>query len=447
MLLFDVQNKRLSQFLKITSVLFLVFVVPNTSIADRHHSTVRMLSLNFNSEAMNNTLKKKRLPRIEKYVVDNDLDVLMIQEAWQIGKYKNFADKLASDLNMDVVSHFEDGLTGVMVTSISIIAKKSLKLRNSRAYKLPHSAPTLGDGKHFWLGLGQVNMLIGANITLPTGEIASIWTAHLSTTKSSYRVDQVNFALSKIKALAQYNNLNWKDTLTIFAGDLNADPISQEMNNLRAAGFFDLWQASHPFDPGHTLVGDETDPEYNPIVHGTGQFPDQSGLEDTARIDYIYARIPKPFFTTLGRVFTAPIDNVWMSDHFGLRAEIDLAGEILDSLPSSDSDFSKLSPPVVFDVTQKNEYSLPERLDFNVSTERGLTLRNFAHAEVDFGFTAKRSMVYTASGGTLIRNHLMSYVFFGPGDYPYKLIVKTHDAAGTEITTEGVVHVRNGYRD
>lgn len=420
-------------------------VIPNPSLADRRPTTVRMLSLNFNSETFNTGLQKRRLPLIEKYIRDNDLDIVLFQECWEIGRYDNFAKKLAEDLNMSVVSHFEDGLTGFKVTSISIVAKKGLQIRNMRAYKLPHSAKTIGDGRHFWLGLGEVNMLIGANITLPTGETASVWNAHLSTVKSKYRVDQVNFALAKIKELADYNKAEWLDQLTLFGGDLNSAPESPEMNILRGSKFIDLWQASHPFDPGHTIVGDPEDVEYNPIVHGSGQFPAQDEEEPTARIDYIYAHIPKPFYTTLGRVFTAPINNIWMSDHFGLRGEIDLAGAIPDQLPSADSDFSKTPPTQFFDVTEKNQYKLPDKIELTVSSERGLTVRNFTDNKVKIEFGGRRSQVYTSPYGTLSKNELTSYVFFTPGDYPCKISVSLKAFGGQEDVVDAIVHVKNGF--
>ncbi len=410
-----------------------------------------MLSLNFNAEQTNSRLKKIRFATLKKYIYENDLDVVFVQESWSFGKFNNLATELAGEMNMDVISHFEDGVTGILVTSTSIIAKKGLKLRNARYYKMPHSAPTWGDGHNFWIGFGGVNMLIGANITLPTGEMASLWSTHLSTVSSQDRIDQVQFAIQKMKALADFSSLDWRDTLTIIAGDFNAGPNSREMNSLRGAEFVDLWQASHPFDPGHTLVGDVDDPEYNPVVHGPGQFPSQAGPEETNRIDYIYAHIPKPFFTSLGRVFTAPAqvdgETGWMSDHFGLRGEIDLAGEIPEALPSADSDFSKLPPTQMVEITRQNAAKWPPRVDFTASAERGLTVMNSASARVEFDFQKKLKGVYTKPGGTASSGEMMSFLFFEPGDYPYKMKIHLADGFATEIVTEGVVHVYNASKN
>jgi hypothetical protein len=177
------------------------------------------------------------------------------------------------------------------------------------------------------------------------------------------------------------------------------------------------------------------------VVHGAGQLPSQAGPEPIARIDYIYAHIPKPYYTTVGRVFTSPIENIWMSDHYGLRGEIDLAGAIPNPLPSSDSNTHLLPAPTTLEVTAKNAATWPEKIDLTASAERGLDIKNSSHGLVEFDFQKKIKKVYTAAGGTLSNNEEMNFIFFEPGDYPFKMRVHLNDAFGTVVVTEGVVHV------
>jgi len=407
--------------------------------------SLKILTLNFNSETSNHTLRQKRYDRLKDYVRENDLDIIFVQEAWQFGRYKDFATKFAAEMDMNVVDHFENGISGIFVTSIAIIAKKQLNLRDAQFFKLPHSARTIGDGHKSWFGIGAVNMFIGGRVTLPSGENANIWTAHLSTDSSRKRYDQVQFMIKKMKSFAEENDQTWANTTTILAGDLNAEPNSPEMVALQKADLTDLWQANRPNDPGLTIVGDENNPEYNPIVHGANQFPSQAGDEPSERIDYIYAHFSKPTATSIGRVLTSPYKHVWMSDHFGLKSEINFAGLAATPLPSADSDFSQLPAPQILSITAKNLYQLPAHLDFSASAERGLTIKNTSLTRIEINFLKNSKNVYTSANGTANRNETMSFVFFEPGDYPYQMRIQQIGSLGDSYV-DGIVHVYNAIK-
>ena len=118
----------------------------------------------------------------------------------------------------------------------------------------------------------------------------------------------------------------------ILAGDLNAVPDSAGVRFLRglqsldgmSVAYRDAWSSD---DPGHTFT-----PE-NPTMP-TGETGDWL-LEPGRRIDYILVRCsdhgPTLDTRSCARLFDAPVDGVWASDHFGVTAE--LATHLPDGRP------------------------------------------------------------------------------------------------------------------
>jgi endonuclease/exonuclease/phosphatase family metal-dependent hydrolase len=113
-----------------------------------------------------------------------------------------------------------------------------------------------------------------------------------------------------------------RDVHVIVAGDLDAVPDSASMRFWRglqaldgeSVYYEDAWEAVHPDGPGLTFS-----PE-NPLVR-TGEMP----LERGRRIDYILVRGGDHGstldITACERLFDTPVDGVWASDHFGVRAD------------------------------------------------------------------------------------------------------------------------------
>ena len=113
------------------------------------------------------------------------------------------------------------------------------------------------------------------------------------------------------------------DIPVILLGDLNADPLSagvrfltgkQSLDGMSVC-YADAWDAIHRGEAGHTF-----DPR-NPIVRA-GQMPGERGR----RIDYILVRSgphgPLLDIADCKLIFTQPISGVWVSDHYGLLADL-----------------------------------------------------------------------------------------------------------------------------
>jgi endonuclease/exonuclease/phosphatase family metal-dependent hydrolase len=120
-----------------------------------------------------------------------------------------------------------------------------------------------------------------------------------------------------------------RSTHVVLAGDLDADPESasvrfwcgrQSLDGMSVC-YRDAWESAHPGDPGHTFT------PRNPMVIN----PDWP----FRRIDYIFVRCagygPTLEISSCARIFDAPVDGVWASDHFGLVADLAPAQSPTDS--------------------------------------------------------------------------------------------------------------------
>lgn len=113
------------------------------------------------------------------------------------------------------------------------------------------------------------------------------------------------------------------DLPVVLLGDLNAGPDAASLRFLTGrqslAGtsvrYEDAWEAVHADEPGHTFS------PCNPLVRA-GQMP----LERGRRIDHIMTRSgphgPLLDVADCRLVFDQPVDGVWVSDHFGVLAEL-----------------------------------------------------------------------------------------------------------------------------
>jgi endonuclease/exonuclease/phosphatase family metal-dependent hydrolase len=94
---------------------------------------------------------------------------------------------------------------------------------------------------------------------------------------------------------------------TILAGDLNALPGSASIRHF-GKSFLDAWE--HAGDgPGDTWVAE------NPLADTAKGQP--------GRIDYIFVS-PDLAVVAARRVGTAPVDGVWLSDHYGVLVDIEV---------------------------------------------------------------------------------------------------------------------------
>ncbi len=116
----------------------------------------------------------------------------------------------------------------------------------------------------------------------------------------------------------------------VMVGDLDADPRAasvrfwsgrQSLGGLSVC-YRDAWESAHPEEPGHTFT------PHNPLVRD-GVVKDERPFRDWPfrRIDYVFVRFGSHggrAFDVTGctRIFDAPVNGVWASDHFGLVADL-----------------------------------------------------------------------------------------------------------------------------
>ena len=83
-----------------------------------------------------------------------------------------------------------------------------------------------------------------------------------------------------------------------------------------SVAYLDAWDALHPDEAGHTFTPD------NPLVRA-GNWP----LTPGRRIDHVMVGCgdagPRLRIDACRRVFDAPVDGVWASDHYGVVADLD----------------------------------------------------------------------------------------------------------------------------
>jgi endonuclease/exonuclease/phosphatase family metal-dependent hydrolase len=130
---------------------------------------------------------------------------------------------------------------------------------------------------------------------------------------------------------AQLRHVRSAGPPTVVAGDLNAGPEEAGVRYLKRLGFLDAWERAGT-GPGHTWTVD------NPL--GAAAIERSTGQRDLRRrIDHILAAPdrgagpgngatgagPGGFrVTSASLVGTEPVDGVWLSDHFGVVADLHL---------------------------------------------------------------------------------------------------------------------------
>jgi endonuclease/exonuclease/phosphatase family metal-dependent hydrolase len=113
------------------------------------------------------------------------------------------------------------------------------------------------------------------------------------------------------------------DAHAVILGDLDATPDAASVHFLRgrrpvdglSVCYQDAWETVHPLDPGFTFDA------VNPLVRRG-----EVATAVTRRIDYVLVRSrlhgPTLQVASCDLLFTAPEDDVWASDHFGVLAQL-----------------------------------------------------------------------------------------------------------------------------
>jgi len=170
--------------------------------------------------------------------------------------------------------------------------------------------------------LGAVHTLdegcMAAEVRSPLGTVLVVH--HRGTFELDGEVVRERQALATARSVEE---LAGADVPVVLLGDLNATPDSASVRFLTgkqsldgmSVCYADAWAAACPDDPGHTFT------PRNPLVRA-GQMPAERGR----RIDYVLVRggAHGPLLDVAGcrLIGTEPVDGVWVSDHFGVLAEL-----------------------------------------------------------------------------------------------------------------------------
>jgi endonuclease/exonuclease/phosphatase family metal-dependent hydrolase len=404
---------------------------------------LKIQQLNFNAEAENLKLADYRYEAMLNHIQSENLDLVFIEECWRYKNFANVGEALAQALGYDIFYHYEDGVSGIFTTSNVILAKKSLHLRNTTSVKLPDSAWTIGNGSPVWISLGETSELVGGTFDLPNGTVGTVWVTHLSESSQKDRINEINYIIDFTKSYDKQHNLDWDTVPAILGGDMNADSGGAETALYTGAGgFTDSWNVAHPGVRGLTLVNDPTNPEYDPMVHSSGQFPSQYVDQGTGRIDYIYYRNLSGVGVGSERIFTSPLARIWMSDHYSLMTVFNFDGSD-PNLPDADSDMAAIGSPTIYNVNEAALNNPNMTVDFDVTSLRGFTMINSLNTEVDFLITSNTGNVYNSSVARTTAGDIASFTFFASGDYKYMITVTDpwHNGDGGGVTWGGTLHV------
>jgi endonuclease/exonuclease/phosphatase family metal-dependent hydrolase len=240
-----------------------------------------------------------RQPAIEATLARVDADVVALQEVWSEVGGPTQAALLAERLGYHhtFAPGFDDGQVGF---GLAVLSRWPIA---AEARPLPSLS-----------GVDELRVMLKAEIDGPRGTF-EVYTTHLN-----WRYDQSDVRQLQVQALAEMVGESEGRTYPpIVCGDLNADPIADEIRMLtgRAAVpvprlvFVDAWDVAGE-GPGYTWSNDNAFAALD--------------LEQNRRIDYVLVGWPK--YRGAGHVVAAaveavdPVDGVHPSDHYAVLAEL-----------------------------------------------------------------------------------------------------------------------------
>jgi endonuclease/exonuclease/phosphatase family metal-dependent hydrolase len=243
---------------------------------------------------------ERRQPAIEATLMRANPDVIALQEVWSQVGGQNQAELLADQFGYSHVfaPGFDDGTVGF---GLAVLSRWPIAASEAR------DLPSLPD-------VDELRVMLKAEIDGPRGRF-EVYTTHLN-----WRYDESHVRQLQVKALAEMvGESDGRTYPAILCGDLNADPIADEIRMLtgRAAVpvprlvFFDAWEVAGE-GPGYTWSN------ANPFA--------ARDLEPERRIDYVLVGWPKE--RGAGHVVAAtvegiePVNGVHPSDHYAVLAEL-----------------------------------------------------------------------------------------------------------------------------
>lgn len=230
-------------------------------------------------------------------------DLLLLQEVRGTPQGLHAAERISAALGWTHIAFArqtpaskgsgEDNIQGLAIAS-------RYPLRRTEVTELPHSVPALA------------YLLLSAELDL-LGRYVSVHCTHLHWRRDGMTARHAQMA-AILAAMAAYGG-----DIQLLGGDLNASPDEAAVVLARGR-LIDCYAAIHPGKPGVTWA------KRNPA---TAEIAAKHGLKQDRRIDYLLVG-PAPevpvVITDCQVVCDAPRGDLWLSDHFGLMAELDIAG-------------------------------------------------------------------------------------------------------------------------
>jgi hypothetical protein len=354
---------------------------------------LKTVTLNFNSETVpedtRSMLRDRRFVAATRWIKENAPDVIFIEEGWNYRGSPSIIKSLAESTGYSYHYRLTMGLNGLLLDSNGVLLKPGHQFVEKHSYKLPHAAPTFGDGKTWIVSLGATAWGIGGKILTAGGNTVYAYATHLIGDTESKRSDQILGLHQEIEQEIKNAGESIQDAKIIIAGDLNQSPKSQTLNNLGILGYSDSFLAVHPEaqieSSDCTFCSNPTNSYFNPLTVASNQFPSQDTIDGDLRIDYILSRGKgmTPLASTIG--FTEPLNGVWMSDHFGVMSSFALGESLQGELPVLDNpDHDRthsISKTRVIEITDQDLYCTSKGCShslgaLDVSTLTGVTFIN-----------------------------------------------------------------------
>ncbi|MDJ0693990.1 poly(A) polymerase [Mastigocoleus sp. MO_188.B34] len=246
----------------------------------------------------------KRIPVIFQHLKESDADIIAIQEATP-----NFLELLLSENWVRDRYYISESIDGENI-------KPSGNLLMSR---LPFTLVEHRFSIHKSLMVGTYKI---------NGEVLQVGVVHLTSDRAQNAAEKRKYQLN---TLLKYLQSQPGDSLIV--GDFNTRG-KQLQEILDLYGFTDLWEELHPEQLGYTF-----DPQQNPLA-------ELMSLEgEAARFDRILLHsVDRKFSPNSINLFACePIAGtpIYPSDHFGIRATIDINSYLLDE---KKQDLKSISP-------------------------------------------------------------------------------------------------------
>ncbi len=247
---------------------------------------------------------EQRQPGILQTMRDVDADVWCLQEVWETRDGESQPRTLAEALGGYDVAHVAGVGLDLAPESMGNAILSRWPIVDSERRSLP-SLPYLD----------ELRTAVRADIAGPRGDL-QVFCTHLN-----WRLDQSHVRQLQARAVCEFiDETRGRRTYPpILCGDLNADPVSEEIRKLKGQAepyvpkliFLDAW------DAGGCGVGHSWD--------NTNEFA-VLDCEPNRRIDYVLVGYPREHgagqCVRAELVGTERINGVYPSDHFGVRAEL-----------------------------------------------------------------------------------------------------------------------------